>query len=86
MSSGTTDTDFLFTSIILTLSKDHNRQDIKRTSSWNRQGKGVLKYFERAKVIRDEKDIPILAAAMASKVDYLITGDPYFHTEESKNC
>ncbi len=40
---------------------------------------------ESKNLIRDEKDVPILAAVLASKPDYLITGDKDFHTTKIKN-
>lgn len=36
------------------------------------------------KLIAHEKDIPILAAALYSKVDYLLTGDSHFFTDKVK--
>ena len=43
------------------------------------------KLKESKTLINDQKDIPILAAALASKPDYLVTGDKDFHTEKIKN-
>lgn len=43
------------------------------------------KYFKEAKdLIRDEKDIPILAAVLMTKPDWFVTGDPDFHTSRIK--
>ena len=36
------------------------------------------------KLIRDKKDIPVLATALAYGPDYFITGDEDFHTDEIK--
>ena len=41
--------------------------------------------FAKAKeLIAHEKDIPILAAALYAKVDYLLTGDSHFFTDKVK--
>lgn len=42
------------------------------------------KFSEAIKLIKDKKDIPILACALATKPDYFITGDKDFHTQEIK--
>ena len=36
------------------------------------------------KLIRDRKDIPVLATALKHKPDYFVTGDDDFHTPEIK--
>ncbi len=36
------------------------------------------------KLIRDKKDIPVLAAVLKYKPDYFVTGDKDFHTHEIK--
>ncbi|HEC92407.1 MAG TPA: putative toxin-antitoxin system toxin component, PIN family [Candidatus Atribacteria bacterium] len=44
-----------------------------------------LKKFAEAKgLMTHEKDIPILAAALYAKVDYLLTGDSHFFTDKVK--
>ncbi len=39
---------------------------------------------EYLQLIRDRRDAPVLATALKSKSDYLITGDKDFHTPEIK--
>ena len=44
-----------------------------------------MEKFAKAKqLIAHEKDIPILAAALYAKVDYLLTGDSHFFTDKVK--
>lgn len=42
------------------------------------------KFAEAKQLIAHEKDIPILAAALYAKVDYLLTGDSHFFTDKVK--
>lgn len=44
----------------------------------------VKKFAEAKELIVHEKDIPILAAALYAKVDYLLTGDSHFFTDKVK--
>ncbi len=47
--------------------------------------KRYMKKFPEAKeLITHGKDIPILAAALYAKVDYLLTGDSHFSTDKVK--
>lgn len=47
--------------------------------------KKYMEKFAKAKeLITHEKDIPILAAALHAKVDYLLTGDSHFFTDKVK--
>jgi len=46
--------------------------------------KYLEKFPEAKELITHEKDIPILAAALYSKVDYLLTGDLHFLTDKVK--
>ena len=39
---------------------------------------------DASKLARDEKDIPILACALAVKPEFFVTGDKDFHTKEVK--
>jgi putative PIN family toxin of toxin-antitoxin system len=48
-------------------------------------GKKYIVKFTRAKeLIAHEKDIPILAAALYAKANYLLTGDSHFFTDKVK--
>ena len=44
----------------------------------------MKKFPETKELIAHEKDIPILAAALYAKVDYLLTGDSHFSTDKVK--
>ena len=46
--------------------------------------KYLEKFAEAKRPMTHEKDIPILAAALYAKVDYLLTGDSHFFTDKVK--